>query len=349
VDAPLEQTAPLAEILERFLDVMDENATLNASCAFSAASLQCLESHGVEKLLARAGGLAMERRLELLGTAAHGALLPLLPPSEIERQLMLNDAANRRWFGDVYRPETVWSPFLAAAPVLAEVASDLGFSSMLVDEAGTRSWPGMWSGDRVDALTGLPGFFVLPCSRAGAQAFNHAQLSDGRELQTFVSPADRLKRSYLITALDVRPKSRAPETLMILQSVRSCRVVDLFADIPLNGTIDFIPCSSLSTAEELGKDLPFASWFRPEDPRLSAKWGLMRKLVGLLDQLHASGLGALPETTTLRETVDVAWRESWWRNPAEIDTSTRLHEAVERVSRILQPTEREALLGAMSP
>lgn len=346
-DTPRGQVSRVAEALGRFLDVMEEALSLNATCAFSAAALLCFERHGQRALLDRAGALALERRLELVATAAHGALLPLLPPREIERQLLLNDEANRRWFGDTYRPETIWSPFLATAPLLAEVASELGFTSMLVDEAATRCWPGMWPGDRVDALAAIPGFFALPCSRAGGEAFDRAHLNDWDDLQAFVPPQDRLARSYLITAVDLTAESRTPEALLLLRNTRTLRLADLFSDLPLDQTIDLMPCSSLSTPEELGQELPFATWFRPGDSGQTAKWGVLRKLVDLMDQIHEAGLGATPEATVLREALDISWRESWWRTPGDIDTSTRLHDAVDRVSRILRPREKEELLAAI--
>jgi hypothetical protein len=218
---------------------------------------------------------------------------------------------------------------------------------MLVDEAATRCWPDNWAGDRIDSLTGLPGFFVVPCSRAGGEAFDRAQLPDRNALQPFVPAQNRVTRSYLVTAVQVTGGSRVPETLLALQSARTARVADLFADIPLERSIELMPCSRLSTAEELGRDLPFASWFRPDDPGMTAKWNVMRKLVDLLDQLEAAGLSATPEAGVLREAIDISWRESWWRTPGDVDTFTRLHDVVDRVSRILQPRQKEELLTAI--
>jgi len=346
VDAWPEHVEVMAGLVDELIQALEQGGVSRVNMAFSAAALRAFGEQGHGPLLERTRTLAEDGRIEMLSTAAHGALLPLLPAAELERQITLNDCENRRWFGDGYRPQCLWPPVLAASQKVAEVASGLDFTGLLVDEAALRVWPGEWEGDRIDAAAQLPGFFLLPCSRRGSYAFALGGIRSDRELERYVPHSSSALLTYLITAVDLR-QGLAPHLSLfaLADRVRTARTEDLYVTIPLSRTTSLLPCSRRSTAEEISSGLPFAAWFRPGDERQGLKWHLMTKLVQVLDQLETRGLGATPAFVTLRETLDVCWRESWWRDVVEgrTDPLQQLMRAVENLDDALAAEDREEL------
>jgi hypothetical protein len=131
-DAAAEDAHRAGVDLQALVEVLERATVQMVSVAVSAAGLGVLERAGFAGALTQLARLCDARRVELLGTAAHGALLPLMPAREIERQLELNEIANRRWFGDAFRPDCLWAPELAVSHRVAEVASALDYTAMLV-------------------------------------------------------------------------------------------------------------------------------------------------------------------------------------------------------------------------
>jgi len=350
VDPTHEHIHAMAHALDAIVSEIEQTEIARASLAFSSAALGCFVREGFGAVLQRVALLADKGSVELLGTAAHGALLPLLPVSEIERQLQLNDAENRRWFGDAYRPACLWPPQLAVSQKVAEVAAALDYTSMLVDEAAMRVWPDQWPSNRVDAMEGLPGFFLLPCSRHGSSAFAKGLIRTHADLRKLAGESSGFpqRRIAIITAMDLR-EGTAPEVSLRAQldTAPTARIEELFKVLPLDRATSLLPCSGRSTADEIVSGLPFAAWFTPDDDRQRLKWHLMRKLVDALERLASRGYSSEPSVVTLRETVDVCWRESWWRNLVEgqTDPLRRILHAVEELGPLLEPEAREEILG----
>jgi predicted glycosyl hydrolase (DUF1957 family) len=85
-------------------------------------------------------------------------ILPLIPESEIFRQIQLNHAVNRRAFGDVYAPRGFFPPELAYDTVVAAAAAKTGHQWVLASGvACATDWPVRV----VHRVEGLPDLGVL--------------------------------------------------------------------------------------------------------------------------------------------------------------------------------------------
>jgi hypothetical protein len=314
--------------LEGLVSLLERNRSALVNLAISSAALAGLQREGFDEVLTRTRALAYDRRIELMGTAAHGALLPLLPEKEIERQLALNSEANRVCFGDLYRPETLWPPELACSSKLAQVAEAEGYSSVLVDESAMRVWPAAWQWDRVDALAGRPGFFAIPSSRAASARLQQGAITTRRELESFVPAVETaLDERYLVATVELMETiepSVVPDSA--LRRARSMRIADLFTEVALDRTTNLLPSSRRSTQEEVANGLPFASWFTPGIDRHALQWRLLMRVIELLEQVEHQGYAAAAAVHRLRATLDVVERESWWREGG--DGARRLQDCL---------------------
>jgi hypothetical protein len=318
-DAPFEQVQAVAAALDGFAELLEHSSVTLGSAAFSAAGLEALARLGFSRAIERLAVMASIRRVELLSTAAQGAVLPLLPAREIERQIQLNDRVNRSWFGDAYRPECLWPPELAASHTVAEVASAFDYTCLLVDEHSPGGRVDPWPGDEVDSLAGLPGFFLIPVSRSGSHAFTHGHLRSEKDLRTHVGAPRRPSESYLVTSVDLGTNVGDGFLRSLradLDLIRTVRIRDLFRDLPTDRATPLVPGSRRATAAELGCGLPFATWFNPKNEAQRLRWHLQSRLLEIAETLEAEGYSALPAFGRLRSAIDAGWREAWFRGPA---------------------------------
>jgi hypothetical protein len=129
-------------------------------------------------------------------------------------------------------------------------------------------------------------------------------------------PRPDARAHYRLLVLDLGPRTPPPRALATLFGRdATLRIRDLHRLKAFSHASVVAPLSSsaLSTADELGHGLPFASWFSPDDARQAARWQLTGRLARLLHDQESRGLTALPAVRLVRERLDHAWRESRWR------------------------------------
>lgn len=310
-DAAPRQVHELTTTVDPVIAAVENSNVGHMMFAVSGAALQAMEHDDGRALVARLRALADARRIELLGTAANDAVLPLLPESEIRRQLDLNHRAGRRAFGNVYSPWVLWPPALAASPRLARIASEHGYSGMLVDEQAMRSREGVWPGERLNACAGIPGFYLLPSSRQASQAFAEGRVRRVDGWHTLAHESQK-SRHYVVTTFDV-PLARKLSNIVQPEDLGvTLRVGELISRISLGEVTALLPCSERSTKRQLASGLPFAEWHDPDNRLHALQWRLSLRMLAALEELHAAGLAAHPATQALRQAIDRGWRKQWW-------------------------------------
>ena len=130
-----ESYRPLIDLLGEFDQA---RATVNINGSLTQMLLDC----GAQDVVDGLRQLAESGRIELLGSAMYHPILPLIPESEILRQIELNQAINRRAFGDVYAPRGFFPPELAYDAVVATAAAKTGHRWVLTSGvACATEWP----------------------------------------------------------------------------------------------------------------------------------------------------------------------------------------------------------------
>ncbi len=115
------------DILERvvketyspILSYMLKNNKSRIVVNISGVLTNLLASRGYSDILDMMLKLTKNKQIELVGSAMYHPILPLLPDAEIHRQIMLNEEANRTYFGSLYRPSGFFAPEMAVSPELA--------------------------------------------------------------------------------------------------------------------------------------------------------------------------------------------------------------------------------------
>lgn len=342
-DASRQKAFELATAVDAFLRPIEESVVAHVLFSVNARALLAFEALGLGAIANRIRWLVERERGAFVGTSPDDAILPLLPETEVHRQLALDRTVGRQIFGDMYSPWILWPPALAASPRLARLAAEHGYSGMLVDEAAMRVPVGEWAGERLDSCPGLAGFFLLPVSRRASQAFAEGRIrrSDGWRA---LGPGSEEHLRYVVTTYGIEP-SRAPPTFVRPEDLRqTLRTDELRTRFPLTRKTAPLPSSQYSTRTELAEGLPFALWHHPDNAVQTLQWQLAVRMLIAHEELLALGLAPHPAVAQLRDAIDVGWRRRFWEAANALPASRE--EVVSGVRNRVRALERvRPLLG----
>ena len=111
---------PIAENLKKYPQakiILNMNASLTEILADEAPDVLSLLSEAAERT-----------QIEFLESGAYHPIFPLLEPEEAKKQLELNHAINKKYFGSVYNPKGVWPPELAIDYKSLRLFHEMGYS-----------------------------------------------------------------------------------------------------------------------------------------------------------------------------------------------------------------------------
>ncbi len=142
-----ESYRPLIETLFR----TDHRVSLN----LTASLLSQLSVSSGKDLLPKLAKLIKNRKVEVLGTSANHAFLPLLPTWLIEEEIKLQERRLKKFFG-LEKPEGFFPPELAINNKVVEVVKRLGYKWLTVSQVSVRFPPkiphGRFSGHDLSIL-----------------------------------------------------------------------------------------------------------------------------------------------------------------------------------------------------
>src|SRR3989344_6864119 len=75
-----------------------------------------------------------KKQIELTGSACYHPILPLLPESEIVRQISLNTRILKKAFGEDFQPKGFFLPEMAYSHKVGKIVKKMGFKWILLDE-----------------------------------------------------------------------------------------------------------------------------------------------------------------------------------------------------------------------
>lgn len=133
------QSARIKEAVDksylRLTRLLEEHEDLHFTANISACLLERLREDGFDDLLTRWRKLIAAGRLELVGSAAYHAFLPLLPEKEIIYQIKRQEEITLDILGVNIKGAGFFLPEMAYSPALAKLIKSLGYDWLILDEA----------------------------------------------------------------------------------------------------------------------------------------------------------------------------------------------------------------------
>lgn len=146
--------------------------------------------------------------LELTGSAAYHAILPLIPEAERHRQIELNFDKHRDLWGDIYHPRGFFPPEMAYGPEILSAVEEGGYKWFITDDVPYGCMHGFVPHDFIPRVNGL-GVLLRSnfwSNRISMEKDEHGKKFRGDRIATWLY--DDLSRwfdgkdGYLIIAMD---------------------------------------------------------------------------------------------------------------------------------------------------
>ena len=123
-----------SESYSLIISLLERYPNLKLTINISGSLIELLGQYGLEQILERIHQFAKEGRVELMGTAMHHPILPLIPEQEVNRQIDLYLALFEKTFPGIAKPKGFFLPEMAYSKKVATLIAQKGFSWIVLDD-----------------------------------------------------------------------------------------------------------------------------------------------------------------------------------------------------------------------
>lgn len=328
---------------------------INLSMNITGSLLELFERDNYKELLDIIKKLVRDGKLELTGSCKYHAFIPLIPETEISRQIDLNTQTLQRILGFAYKPKGFFPPEMGYHPKIAPILEKMGFEWLLLDEIAGMNSNDFPKSDKLYKLknTNLKVFF------RNRRVSNLIMSAVARDVATLTKSLEEDNtRPYLFTAMDGETfghhrtgfenflfevlASSAFKTTSVAKFLSSDVLETLTTQI-----VDPKPSTWSSSIDDIEKGIQFLSWSDPSNPIHTIQ---KKFFTFTLDLVYS-----YPENNSnyqeVRHKMDIAmasdhywWASAkpWWSLEMIEDGAYRLLDVVRSMKTVHEKTLHEA-------
>jgi len=283
------------EILERvvkesylpILEILEKNKKAKITLNISASLTELLVEYNFQEILARIKKLAENRQIELTGSAKYHPILPVLPKSEVIRQIKLNENLNQKYFKKVWRPRPkgFFLPELVYDKKTARIIESLGYQWLILDEIAYTGKIGKVNFEKRYLIKDLK-LKVIFRNRGLSDIFYTGWL-DSEEKFWRAFKNDNRSNNFLITAFDGENLGHhKPGTERIfeilLKKIKTLTISELLKIYQKQETIEPLTSSWSSREREMKEAITYPLWFHPQNKIHQLQWALTKFIVKII-------------------------------------------------------------------
>ena len=313
--------AIVAQSYAPIIQGIKKNPRVRLSININGALLELFHKCGYDYLIKDLKTLLEEGRVEITGSAKYHALLPLLSDEEIRRQIELNTATLRNFFGDC-KLDGFFAPEMAYDDRVGRIVADLGFKWLILDEISCGGEVGQVDYNQIYRLkdTDMKVFFR---DRRLSNLIMSAVVRSEKTLSEAMR--DQLQSTgYIVTAMDAETFGHHRPGLekMLFEIFKTedfelLTISDIEKYYKTEKEIAPARATWASSRQDIEKGVQFLSWDDPEN--MIHKWQqdltqLVLTEVYAMDKNHAR-YGLVREKMDTALSSDHFWWASgkpWW-------------------------------------
>jgi len=252
---------------ERILRALEEHPEIKFTLNIAGCLLMRWDEElGRADLIKRFKKLLDRGQVELTGSAAYHALLPLVPKREAERQIAENEKIIKKYFGARVKLKGFFLPELAYSPNIAKLIKKLGYRWLILDEIA--------AGKKIETekiyLDKNSGLSIIFRDRRLSESYVPEKITGLlSEEKIVVSTTDA--ELYGLRHLD---QSASFEKLLKSTKLKTETISGYLNQQPLAGKIELVASSWQSSKNELAHHNPFALWQNPNHKIQKNLWQL---------------------------------------------------------------------------
>lgn len=118
----------------RIVRALEENENIKFTLNINGCLFIRWEELGYQGLIERIAKLLKSGRLELTSSACYHPLMPLIPETEVRKQITENEEVLCKHFGDDFKAKGFFMPEMAYSKNVAKIVKDFGYEWLILDE-----------------------------------------------------------------------------------------------------------------------------------------------------------------------------------------------------------------------
>lgn len=333
------------KVFSGLLKIKNAKLTLN----INGVLCDTLDAYGGKDILETIQKLVKSGAVELTGSSKYHAFLPLLPETEIRRQILLNEATLTKYFGEGWKKGGFFAPEMAYSQKVFKVAYELGYRYFVVDEVAfpkNRKFQAT-SKYRIEGLNGS-GNGAYAFFRDRGFSFAIASAHFGTLSETLHHLGPRLTTNeYVVTAMDGeifghhRPGlEQLLFDLLKEDKIHSVTLSELASKLTEEEIVVPRDSTWATTKRDIKENIPFARWFGSNNPVHAKQWELTNLAIKVIHraEMHKASREALDHALH----SDQYWWASarpWWSLEMIERGAHELKQAILK-SPVARPAER---------
>lgn len=305
-------------LLKGLLDNTNASLTLN----ISGGLLELLGSFGHEDILDMVRSLVKTERYEFTTTSCYHAFLPLLPDTEIRRQINLNNTVLKKYIG--ITPSGFFPPEMGYDTNLDSIIREFGFKYFLVDEIACEDIKPEESNNSCFLYTRSNTLTFIRRKNPSNLIMSGVERDPNSMVEALTSYANEY--GDLVLAMDAETfghhRPGLEKSLLSFLKTKDIDFLTLSQLAQKNEQFDVKPVTLrastwASSANDIAKGIQFISWKDPENQIHTWQWELVHLMLTEVD-IHCL---KHPENEYIRKTADRAlasdqffWASAkpWW-------------------------------------
>lgn len=296
--------------------ILKENPEAKLTLNIAACLTEQVIALGCQDLIEDLKTLIKKGQVELTESSKYHAFLPLLPASEIERQIRLNFQTHKKIFGNLYQPKGVHLPEMAYSQKVAEVVAKFGYSWLILNEVSFKGK--LFSKidtSKIYKLRNLPKIKILFRNRKLSDLIQRGLMRETKDFYQFLEEEIK-ENEYVITAMDGETFGHHRPGLENLltqiyeeKKVNTMTISEIINCFPEGPEIEPLEGSWASMESEIKEKIPFAQWKYPGNPIHQKQWELTYLAIDIVSKYRKD-----PKSSEARELLDKALFscQYWW-------------------------------------
>jgi hypothetical protein len=303
---------PILKIFEQF-------PKASFSLNLPGSAIELLIKTGFGQVIEKLNVLAERGQVDFTMTPGYQLVIPLHEDDEIDRQIEAHNKISERYFGIYYKPQGLYSPYLAYAANVGKVGARFSAKWILVDESVVSSRNN--SGLFMDK--GAGGILLMPVNRETTWQLNGSfrtgkvPKSAAEMLQNIV-PKSSNNDKYIITVSKAHNFGRRiPGRQNLMRAlyndnrIRSVSITQLRQHVKRKEFVKPAEGSSETLPAEAKRKRPFQLWENDKNHIQQSLWKLYRMAAA---EIKNAGTKGDPQYIRARDMMDMAADAVNWEN-----------------------------------
>jgi len=308
------------ESYRKIIKGLKANPQAKVTLNINAVLTELFDKYKCQDVIQGIKELAENGQIELTASAKYHPFLPLMPEKEIIRQIDLNTATNKKYFGNAFNPRGFFPPEMAYSRRVGEVVAKAGYQWLILDELAHSGETKKIDWSQTYTLKGYDGFYIFFREREASFRILSAEVG----MSVFSSDmliqllGERVQRNeYLITAMDGETFGHHRPGLEDLlfdlyntKDLKSVHISELSELFPTKKTIDPRPSSWALMKKDIEQNTPYSRWQDADNEIHSMQWELTNLALKSINSTDKN----TEDFNKVREALDQALHSDqyWW-------------------------------------